>query len=384
MELSFFFALIKHRLCPMYYESYVFHPVKQEAVQRLMDLAQMHDLIGLIGLEMIEQQIVLPGELFNAIQKSICKEVALCEKMNYELEWVRQTLETANIPFIPLKGAVVRQYYPEPWMRSSCDIDILIHKEMLQNTVDLLVEKGCSIYCDKKQHDVSLITPGRVHLELHFRLLESIGRIDSVLDRVWAYCQPAEGMKYEFRQSGEFLLFHLLSHMAYHLKYGGCGIRSFVDIWLLQRKMTYDEAELVNLCREAGLEKFYRTVQHLVDVWFDGKEHTAVTQRLEQFIISGGTFGNADNRILIDQAKAGSRKKRLMKRIFMPYEGLKTQYPVLKKRKWLMPVFQVVRWLRIFTGGRLKRAIAECRISRSHSDTRIHETKVFMKQIGLD
>lgn len=381
---SILMNLIKLGLCPELCSEKNLQTIAPEKLQKLIMLAKFHDLTSVVGATILQYDLVPPGEAYASVQKDVCKQAALCEKMNYELEWVRQTLETANIPFIPLKGAVVRQYYPEPWMRSSCDIDILIHKEMLQNTVDLLVEKGCSIYCDEKQHDVSLITPGRVHLELHFRLLESIGRIDSVLDRVWAYCQPAEGMKYEFRQSGEFLLFHLLSHMAYHLKYGGCGIRSFVDIWLLQRKMTYDEAELVNLCREAGLEKFYRTVQHLVDVWFDGKEHTAVTQRLEQFIISGGTFGNADNRILIDQAKAGSRKKRLMKRIFMPYEGLKTQYPVLKKRKWLMPVFQVVRWLRIFTGGRLKRAIAECRISHSHSDTRIHETKVFMKQIGLD
>ncbi|MBO4954226.1 MAG: nucleotidyltransferase family protein, partial [Clostridia bacterium] len=36
------------------------------------------------------------------------------------------------IDFMPLKGAVIRQYYPEPWMRTSCDIDIHVKKDRLE------------------------------------------------------------------------------------------------------------------------------------------------------------------------------------------------------------------------------------------------------------
>ena len=41
------------------------------------------------------------------------------EKINYELNRLRSALNEAQIPFIPLKGSVLRQYYPEPWMRTS-------------------------------------------------------------------------------------------------------------------------------------------------------------------------------------------------------------------------------------------------------------------------
>ena len=45
-------------------------------------------------------------------------------------------LEKAQIPFVPLKGSVIRKYYPEAWMRTSSDIDVLVHKEDVEKTTD--------------------------------------------------------------------------------------------------------------------------------------------------------------------------------------------------------------------------------------------------------
>jgi hypothetical protein len=148
--------------------------------------------------------------------------------------------------------------------------------------------------------------------------------------------------------------------------------------------MEYDPKELHQLCCEAKLERFYDNVQKLIGVWFENKQHTTVTKQLEQVIVSGGTYGSQDNRILIDQAQTGSKGKRLLKRIFMPYEGLKTQYPILISHRWLTPVFQVVRWFRIFTGDRLRRAIREYKTSRSHSAEQVNKAKSFLKDVGLD
>lgn len=68
----------------------------------------------------------------------------------------------------------------------------------------------------------------------------------------------------------------------------------------------------------------------------------------------------------------------------MPYDGLKTQYPLLERNRWLTPVFQVARWFRIFTGGRLHQAIQEYKIGESHSKIKIDEMKTFLINIGLD
>lgn len=376
--------LIKHRLRPDLDHDVLPVSMEQEEIQKLMDVAQMHDLTTIVGSELIDQKLISSGELFKNIQKNVCKEAVRCEMLCVEQDRLHQLLEAAQIPFVPLKGADVRQYYPEPWLRTSCDIDILVHKEDLNKAMAVLLENGCTMYGEKNYHDVSLVTPGKKLLELHFCLREDISVLDCVLDRAWQYTKNAPGKQYEHRLQNGFLLFYLIAHMAFHCRFGGCGIRSFVDIWLLQDQMEYDRELFGQLCCEAQLDRFYDNVLQLIDVWFNGQEHTAITKELAQVVISGGTFGSLDNRILIDQAQTGGKGKRLLKRIFMPYEGLKTQYPILISHRWLTPVFQVVRWFRIFTGDRLRRAIREYKTSRSHSAEQVNKAKSFLKDVGLD
>ena len=376
--------LIKHRLRPDLGRDALPVSMEQVEIQKIMDVAKLHDLTTIVGSEIIDQKLIPSGELFKEIQKTVCKEAVRCDILRAEQDRLHQLLEAAQIPFAPLKGMDVRQYYPEPWLRTSCDIDILVHKEDLNKAMAVLLENGCTMYGEKNYHDVSFVTPGKKLLELHFCLREDIPILDRVLDRVWQYTKNAPGKQYEYRLQNGFLLFYLIAHMAFHCRFGGCGIRSFVDIWLLCDRMEYDKELFGQLCCEAKLERFFDNVQRLIGVWFAGKEHTAITRQLESIVISGGTYGSLDNRILIDQAQTGGKRKRLLKRIFMPYEGLKTQYPVLISHRWLTPVFQVVRWFRIFTGGRLRRAIGEYKTSRSHSDEQVNSAKSFLNNVGLD
>lgn len=382
--IQLFLNLINQRVRPEIGGVDIPESLDQDNAIKLMALAKMHDLTAIIGSALVDGNMLLSGELYRDIQKSACKAAVQCEKNIYELQWLREILEKAQIPFMPLKGAIVREYYPEPWLRSSSDIDILVHEEDLDAAVSLLISKGCQPYREKTLHEISLITPGRVQLELHFSLREDVEAMDRVLDRVWENSSLLEGKRYEYRPSDTFLMFHLIAHMAYHCYIGGSGIRSFVDIGLLRERLNYDRKMLQQLCCQAKLDKFYNHTLQLIDVWFCGKTHTPVSRQLEQFVVRGGTFGNADNLTLIDQAQTGSKEKRLLKRIFMPYEGLKIQYPILEKRRWLTPLFQVVRWFRIFTGGRLRRAIQEYKTSQSHTDEQICEAKVFLDNLGLN
>ena len=44
--------------------------------------------------------------------------------------------------FIPLKGSVVRDLYPERWMRTSADIDLLIREDQEKTCEELLIDKS--------------------------------------------------------------------------------------------------------------------------------------------------------------------------------------------------------------------------------------------------
>ena len=44
-----------------------------------------------------------------------------CEQQEYEFRRLADALEQAEIPFLSLKGVEMRDFCPEPWMRTGCD-----------------------------------------------------------------------------------------------------------------------------------------------------------------------------------------------------------------------------------------------------------------------
>ena len=116
----------------------------------------------------------------------------------------------------------------------------------------------------------------------------------------------------EYQQSNEFFIFHLLAHMSYHFLHGGCGIRSVLDIYLINHNMQYNKDQLKLLCKEAEIETFYEYVIQLSEVWFGENEHNEVTLAMEKYILHGGTFGTNDNSIAVGQLKNGGHKKYIL------------------------------------------------------------------------
>ncbi|MCQ2385650.1 MAG: nucleotidyltransferase family protein, partial [Clostridia bacterium] len=60
------------------------------------------------------------------------------EKMRGELALLTDAFSQNGIPYIPLKGAVLAEVYPEPYMCLSGDIDVLVKPEDVDKAVDLL------------------------------------------------------------------------------------------------------------------------------------------------------------------------------------------------------------------------------------------------------
>lgn len=361
-------------------ESLLSHPA--EIWDALYSMVQKHDLAHLVG-HMLEKQDLPSREALSKFRSAKMRAIYRYARMSYEYEQICQTLESAQIPFVPLKGSVLRDYYPEPWMRTSCDIDVLVHEEDLSRAADALTACGWRVDEMRVIHDISLHSASGIHLELHFSLTENMDNIDPLLKRVWDYCSLVPGKQYEYRQSKEYFLFHHLAHMSYHFVAGGCGIRPVLDLWILERMMSFDENALRELLREARLETFYESVSELVKVWFENAPHNARTAKMEAYILNGGTYGSLANRVLVEQARAGSGTKNTWQRIFQPYDQLCSYYPILKKYKFLTPVFQVVRWFRVLMTGRFRHSVQELKINRSNSVDQVEEAKKFLTDIGL-
>ena len=211
----------------------------EEALDKLYVLSNKHDLAHLAG-DALYKAHLLPKDSPTAAKFQKAQMVALYRYTRLEQErgMIYRTLGQAKIPFVPLKGTVIRPMYPQPHLRTSCDIDILVHKEDISRATEALAsDLGYTTNGIQSSHDISLFSPSGNHLELHFSIERMEGKMDRLLSRVWEFCAPVSEDSYEYHQSPEYFMFHQISHMATHFLCGGCGVRPFVDLYLLKQKL---------------------------------------------------------------------------------------------------------------------------------------------------
>lgn len=347
-------------------------------------LAAKHDLRHLVY-HAAEVGGVLPAPSDEAEQAFMEQAAAAVMSAQYrfvkqeaELEHIRAVFEREGIAYIPLKGAVMRVLYKEPWMRTSCDIDVLVHEEDLDRAVDALVADGYETDGVRNYHDMSLYCDG-VHLELHHNILERIPAMDAVLGTVWQHT-VSKGCYHLERPA--FFLFHHLAHMAYHFLSGGCGIRTVMDLWLLLNHSRCSPAEVLTLCEQGGLSVFAEQMCALADVWFGDGEHTDVTRKAEQFILHGGAYGSREQGSASTAARYGTVKA-AWRRIWMPYTDLKQVYPPVEDKPYLVPYYQAHRVVTRLKQGRGAKAVERLRAVSEQSGEAVAETRELLSDLGL-
>lgn len=355
-----------------------------ESYTQLYKLAQKHDVAQIVAKALIDRDILRDEELIQVFRKSWLLAVYRWEKLNSAFAEITQVLEQEKIPYVPLKGSIIRCFYPEPWMRTSCDIDILIHREHIEQAVSAM-QAQLSYKADEKMnyHDILLYSPGGIHLELHFSIQENMDNADVLLSKVWEHVVPVSKNSYRYEQTPEFFLFHHIAHIAYHLLHGGCGVKPFLDHYLFDKNQTYDEALVRKYCRQCGLEKLYEQVLRVKNAWFGAEQHTELSANIAQYIISGGVYGSYSNKIAIDQNKRGGKAKYALSRIFASYEYLSPYYPELQKHRWLLPVVQVRRWFKILFGDGLNRGVKELGANSGIDKSQAKNIEDMLNGLGL-
>ena len=380
------FALLRFEICQAELSEETKNCITPDRLPALYKLSKSHDLAHLVA-DALDKIGLLPKG--TEAQKRFLQERNLAiyryEQLRYELEEVCRVLEEEKIEHIPLKGSVIRALYPEPWMRTSCDIDILVRENDLDRAVDILSQKLQYTSEGKDSHDISLFSESGVHLELHFKLVDVrvTRRGENVLLKIWEHTESAEGCTYQKKLTDEMFYFFHIAHMAKHFHAGGCGVRPFMDLWILNHKTEYDAKKRQELLKEGQVAAFADGAKRLSEVWFDTGVHDELTKELEDYVLRGGVYGNMKNAVVIQQAQKGGRFKTLLSRIFVPYDVLLIRYPSLAKHKWLMPIYQVRRWGRLLLKGKAKASVRELQIGANVSEEQQARAEKLLRDLGL-
>lgn len=350
---------------------------------KIFKLSKKHDLAHLIGYALKVSGNNIDEDIQKAFEEEMNMAAFRYVKIGYELEAMTKALEKAQIRFIPLKGSVIRKYYKEPWLRTSCDIDILISDSDVEKAKKVLVEELNYTYASEWNYEVSFYTPIKTHIELHHILNDENKAIDKVLSTVWERSASIPNCSFHYEMTDEMYYFYHIAHMAKHFVNGGCGIRPFIDIWVLNHNCEFDKNKRYALLDEAGLLQFAKVAEQLSEAWIGNEPHTPLSEQLEKFILSGGTYGTVENRVAVQQAVTGGKFSYIMTRVFLPYDQLKLTYPNLEKRKWLFPFYQIKRWFRLFGKGKFRKSMQEVKTASSLTSEENDQTTRLLKELGI-
>lgn len=384
--LGVMFKLIRSAVCCEEKFTDIDKETIQSQIESLYVLSKKHDVQHLVGYALFKNRLIsTENPYYSKFQKQQIVAVYRYERIQHELNEICAALEQIKIPFIPLKGSVIRAYYTEPWMRTSCDIDILVDKKDLDVAVNHLVSALGYREDGRGSHDVSLFAPGEVHLELHYELLEDWRAEFSrnLLSDVWKVALNKDGFNYHKVLPDEYFYLYHIAHMAKHFYNGGCGIRSFLDLWILNHKVNHDDERRKTLLQSASLDKFSFAAENLSEVWFLNKQPDETCVLMQEYVLTGGVYGNNQNRITLQQTKKGGKFKYAMSRIFLPYDVIKFHYPVLQKHRWLLPFCQVRRWFKLLFCGGAKRSFNELKINQNLSNTEKSKAEELIEKLGL-
>ena len=208
----------------------------------LFALAKYHDLAHIIYYELNKRGVLLEGELYRKFKNQLDTALYRHIKREAATEQLREILENSHIPFVLLKGSYLKDLYPEAWMRTSSDIDVLVKEDSLKNAEKCFVEAGME-RGQEGRYDVPFKSD--YYIELHYSTIEDYTseKQCEVMRRAWDYFEPKTPESSELVMRDEMFYFYHVAHMAKHFRNGGNGVRTIIDTWLLNHKTAFQQAK---------------------------------------------------------------------------------------------------------------------------------------------
>ena len=164
--------LLRCEICGGELSEDILDSLSPEMIAALYKKSKPQDVTHIVANALLSRKLIPEGELKNVFLKEQMAAVFRHAQIRHELDRISRALDDARIPYMPLKGSVIRRFYPRPELRTSCDIDVLVKPSMLDAACGVMVDVLKYKFEARTAHDVSYYSPSKTHIELHFDLFE--------------------------------------------------------------------------------------------------------------------------------------------------------------------------------------------------------------------
>lgn len=271
----------------------------------------------------------------------------------FDIERVKvyQRLNEAGIRFLPLKGIVMKDYYPRYGMREMSDNDILCDSSRMAEVREIMESLGytCEHY-GKWNHDTYQKPPTLV-FEMHHSLFVQgeMPAFDRYYAGVFDRLIHRDGCEYAF--SDEDFYLYLLAHGYKHFSHNGTGLRFLLDIYVyLQTHPGMDSDRIARELEKLGLTEFEQRSRELAVKLFgfgelDDRDREWLTHFMDSSLY--GSVRQGEYNMLTRQLKGrdtkSAKRKYLFDRVFLRGEALKKEYPFFARHRCLLPFLYLYR-----------------------------------------
>ncbi|MCR5149686.1 MAG: nucleotidyltransferase family protein [Clostridiales bacterium] len=342
--------------------------------------AKKHSVYQIVSYYMLNNINNLSEELKQSMEHALDYVNYRCVKRDFLIDEIKRVFNENKLPFILLKGCVMKQYYPYEYLRTSGDIDILVHHDDIEKAKRVLVSVLKCKQGITDNHHTSFRSQLGYNIELHRRLYDKTYgnyKADSVLKQVWNYADSVRKSGYEYVLRDEMFYYYHLHHLMRHFERGNCKIIQLLDLWLLNHCGDFDRKKREALIIKGGMKVFAEAMISVSEKWFSGKEETD-TAEIESYILSG------QESFILNQLQKGQTKTGyLLRRIFCPYYQMEYLYPRLKKYKILLPFCHIHRWFRLFNPAVRKKKKQEFNLILKGGESAYKSVSLILEKTGI-
>lgn len=291
------------------------------------------------------------------------KEYEMDYKMNllrearFEIagESVYNAFEQAEIPFVILKGAILKNLYPLPALRYFTDYDLYIEYTNCERIKAVMMQLKFQ-YNGDTENDMDFIKKPSLHFEMHHSLFTDKYDFGGYFNNPFDKAVLREGSNYGYVLRNEDCFIYVLAHLYKHFTDGGCGIKQFMDIYVMMQKWSLDMGYIQSELQKIGLDGFLETTIKLNSFLFDGAEADDDLKQIADYVFNNGTFGNVKNSMALEYAQDDEgakngfglyKMKYFVNRWQLSFSGMKNQYPILSKVPFLLPFCYIRKLFRV-------------------------------------
>ena len=279
--------------------------VKNMDLEKVYAASKFHSLEAIVCFALESMPGGFSGEL---AQKWIQEKNRILHKtilFDAERKAICQELEKSEIWYCPLKGSILKDFYPVPAMRQMTDIDILFDESKAEEVREFFIKRGYTVDSYGEHNDDIYKKKPFYNFEMHRSLF--CYNVYSDWDSYWSHITDRllsdKNTKYGRRMTDEDFYLYFMTHAYKHYIGSGVGIRPLIDcwIWLHNKSDQMDWSIVHSHLEEIGLISFENTVRTLAENLFTGieydKELSPDLQDKLCYMLNSGTFGTLENQI---------------------------------------------------------------------------------------